>query len=362
MMFASGIYALTNLSTTGKSFSTSGVNIEIEEFTLNSENEEVRFNSDEPIPVMPGQEVNLIAKVNNLGANCYVRVKTILERNSQDISSNILGMPSEWKKQGEYYYYSAEVASKNIIEIFKNIKIPEEISNSEDEIKLRIIAEAVQAKNFDQDLALEDPWHGIEIAECIDSSYTIDDDESTNKMTIKYENNANDDIKIADKFLEDFKGIMPGDKITENVVIKNTNENEAEYFVGIEAENLTDKEKELLEKITLRILNGSGQVVYDGSLLKLNNLSLGKYESGSGDNLTFEINVPSELGNEFAILNPNITWKFTADYKAGQNIKKTGNPKTGDSGVDMFLTLFFLSTVGLIVVIVLEFREKRRKK
>ena len=379
-MSISGIYALTGTSNTGKSFSTSAVNIEIKEFMLNNENEEVEFASNKPIQVMPGEEVPLIAKINNLGASCYVRVKAILQMNNEDISSNIQGISDEWKKQGEYYYYNTELNSNSIAEIFKSIKIPDHISNIEDEISLKIVAEAVQSKNFNQDLSLEDPWNGVEIEESVDNSYIIDNDEKTNKMTIKYENNANADIKVSEKFLGDFSKILPGDTISENVAIKNTSDSKAKYYVSLEKEEYSDMEEELLKKLTLKITNRSGKVIYEGNLLNINEILLGEYASGEEDNLIFEINVPSELNNDYAILNPNIIWKFTATYEdiqketnndienatndnnKNKKIEKSKNPRTGDFGLDLSLTLFFLSTLGLIVVLILEYREKRMQK
>ena len=400
MMCISGIYALTNATTTGKSFSTSGVNIEIEEYTLNSANEEVKYIETGDITVALGEEVPLIAKINNLGANCYVRVKAVLQNGNTDISNNIKGITSDWQKQGEYYYYKNEVSSKQKIEIFNSIQMPNEMINGDADVKLKLRAEAVQANNFEQDLTKEEPWNGVEIAKCVDNSYTIDDDNNTDKMTIKYENDSNKDIKVADDFFEKLSGLMPGDKKKQEIQIKNTNENKAKYELSLETEELTDKQQDLLSKLSLKITNNKGATIYEGSLINAKGLLLGEYDSNEEDTLNIEINVPSNLGNEYATLKPIMTWKFTANYednsdngnnnnnnnkdenkqqddkkqdntqnnnqnttsKTEESVVKKQNPKTGDSNFDLSLTLFFISTTGLIAILVLEYREKRIRK
>ena len=99
VMCISGIYALANQTTNG-TFSTSIVDIEIQTFKLDNDNNEVEYN-DEDKKVMPGDVISLIPKICNLGEDCYLRFKVNYYNENTDFIDYVEGFTTEFSKYGE---------------------------------------------------------------------------------------------------------------------------------------------------------------------------------------------------------------------------------------------------------------------
>ena len=372
LMSVSGIYALTTDEITKKLFSTGIVKIQLKEFTLNSENEEVQYDKDKE-NVVNGERISLIPKTYILGDDCYIRFKVSMATSNViiDNSNYIEGISNKWKKVGNYYYYDSVAETGKNINLFNTLIIPnDEGQQLNEEIRLNIVVEAIQSKNFEQDLTLKDPWNGIEIEQSIENSYSIGKDEK--RMIIKYENNTNENITISENLFEKLKNVMPGDNINENLIIKNNRKNVTEYFFSIENNELSEIEKDILNKISFTIMDNNEKVIYKGNLLDNTKVLLGKYKVNEQNSLIFKISVPKELQKKYSLLNIKTIWKFSAYEEVEdennekpenkKDIKKTGNPKTGDSEIDLSIKLFFISAIGLIIVLILDRRERNKIK
>ncbi len=425
MMTISGIFAIT--SSTNGGFTTSKVDIEIKEFTINSDNEEVLY-SLENNHIALGEEISLIPKIYNLGADAYIRAKLVLEDSSTDISSWITGISSDWEKVGDYYYYNSKVEKNEYVEFFESIKFPESDEENENniELKVQVIAEAIQSKNFEPDFTQENPWKGVAIEKMVNTSYPVDENNQST-IEVKFENGTDKYITISDNFFETIGGLLPGDSITETVKIKNSSKKTAEYFVGMMNENLTDSEK----KIYVKIKNEAGSVIYNSSLYDFEKYSLGNLKKNEEREFEFEICLSENLDNSYVGIKVEPVWVFSAEFEnvddntnnnpnnnsntdtngnpnnnsnsntnsnlnttnntisnqtttntkdeikendentskpittsQDENTKKdsnASNPKTGDR-IDLSLLLFFGSAIGLITVIILSYKEKRKFK
>lgn len=359
IMGVSGVYALDTGTSSQSDVSVGNIDIKITEYTLNSTNEEVAYNK-QTMEVNPGQEISLIEKVKNLCVECYVRASIAIEGiNVTDITQCIKGISSDWQKIGDYYYYKNELATNDEVKIFDTVKIPEDLPNGIKQIKLKVVVEAVQAQNFEPNYNLEDPWNGLEIQKSIYSNYSID--EETNKLTIEYEDGADKYITTPDDFLQDLSKMMPGDTIQKQIRIKNTDKDQAEFFVAIDTDDLTTNQKELLKNIPVKITNKEGTVIYEGSLAGVQEgISLGIYRLNQEDILTIQLKLPKEAPNEYEGLLHSIKWKFYAKYKEQRSIAKILNPKTGDLKFDLSLLLFFTSAIGLVIVLALMHVERKK--
>ncbi len=157
---------------------------------------------------------------------------------------------------------------------------------------------------------------------------------------------------------------MPGDTLVNYLEIKNSNKNSVKYFLRFATEELNAKNIELLSFIDLTITNQEGKVIYTGKLLNQDKIMLGKYSLNEGDKLEFKVSVPNDLDNEYVNLNPKLSLIFTADYKVNKENQQNKeekhiiNPITGDS-IDWSITVFLLSSIGLIVVILVKYFERR---
>ena len=126
-----------------------------------------------------------------------------------------------------------------------------------------------------------------------------------------------------------FKNVMPGDTVTETITF--TNSAADCDFVNLymraeahdEASNplsskVAEKETvvtmtEFLSKLSMKVWNGT-ELIYDAPPDQLdglkNNVFLGTYRSGEKATLKVELNVPIELGNEYANRVGEVDWIF----------------------------------------------------
>ena len=122
LMFISGIYALQDeMSDVENGLSTSAVDIELKEYNQNNES----FQEDGK-KVMPGDEIGLIPRVNNLGIECYIRTKITYTINGDDfpIVDYITGNYSSWTKKDDYYYYGSILGKEESVDLFNKVLIP----------------------------------------------------------------------------------------------------------------------------------------------------------------------------------------------------------------------------------------------
>lgn len=138
----------------------------------------------------------------------------------------------------------------------------------------------------------------------------------------------------AKDLFDNFKDIMPGDKLTEEIQIKNeANDcdyiklymravphdeegNPLTYSVVGQSQETVSAMQEFLSQLTMRIYNGE-ELIYDASPDEAgalaNNVFLGDLRNGESLNLKVELDVPIELGNEYANRVGEVDWVFLAE-------------------------------------------------
>lgn len=338
-MCISGIYSLTDeMNKTESGLSTSAVDIEIKEYNQNNE----PFQDDGKV-VMPGDEIILIPRVNNLGIECYLRAKITytIRDESFNVEDYINGNYSSWTKSGEYYYYDGVFDKEASVDLFNKATIPN-LSNDYygSIIVVHIVVEAIQAKNFDGN------WEGIEIKESVDRTYDIDYD---GESSVIYEDNVHRHITLDDHFFDNLGNLLPGDSISEEITILNSTYDKNEYFVAIDYDNLSDEEKALLRSIKLKIRNSNGEELVSSNLEDKTRHSLGIYRKGGGDRLTIELSLPTDIDNDYSKLFTKIMWRFSYDVISHGNLPP--NPNTWDLKFDLSIALFIASAIGFLVVL-----------
>ena len=174
-----------------------------------------------------------------------------------------------------------------------------------------------------------------------------------------------------------FKGVMPGDRKTENIVIKNWALQYDYVKVYMEAkkhpaEDLIiekygvdkDENVDFLSKLKLTVWNGD-KVIYEaapGTSVELDDegklsepVYLGKLNRLGKLDLDVLLEVPIELDNEYASAMGEVDWVF---YFEGHNYPSS-NPKTGDYIIMGALALMAVSAAALLILF---FLKKKRKK
>jgi len=342
IMNISGIYSLTaEIYDAESNISTGAVDISLKEYNGNNE-----LFLDNGKKVMPGEEIILIPRINNIGIECYLRAKityTIADE-TFNISDYIEGEYSNWTKKADYYYYDSVLNKGESVDLFNKIKIPNVGSEYQGKvIVLHIVVDAIQSRNFDGD------WDNVEIKESIDRTYDINNNGSS---SVIFEEDTNKYITIDDNFFGDLANMLPGDKKSEEITIFNSSYDKNEYFLAIDYENLDSIEKELLRKINLKITNSKGEVLTFSNLEDKSKHSLGTYSHNEGDKITIELSLPVDIDNDYSKLFAKIIWRFS--YDVISQSKNPTNPKTGDLKFDLSITVFILSTIGFIIVLFFE--------
>ena len=266
-----------------------------------------------------------------------------------------------WIKCGDYWYYKLVVKSGESVDLFKTFKISEDISNEYQgkDIQINITTEAIQAKNFEPDFESASPWQDVSIKKAKDASYKTDKVQSNTNVKIEYENNADLYIDVPDTFFGELSYIFPGDIISEEATINNKSSNEIEYFVSTGKLDENNKEvKELISKLKLTI-KIDDNVIYEGNVSGIENLSLGKYKENETAKVKFTISVPKNLENEYSALNSVLKWKFTVSGEEKIEPPVVEAPQTGDVRTIVVFTIFFVSAIGLITSLVLEKKSKK---
>ena len=127
--------------------------------------------------VTPGQTITFIPKVENIGIDCYLRVKIDYVNDDTDFLEYVTAFPEVLEKHGEYYYLKRVFKAKETLSLFNTIKIPEDVESriADNKVRLEITAEAIQTEGFEPDYSLEDPWKGVIPEKNTGQVYYIDD-------------------------------------------------------------------------------------------------------------------------------------------------------------------------------------------
>ncbi len=346
-MFISGIYSLQDeINHTESGLSTSAVDIDLNEYNQNNE----PFSEDGKM-VMPGDEISLIPRVNNLGIECYLKASITYTIDGEALNEldYITGEYSSWNKEGNYYYYDPVFQKETSIDLFNKVTIPNVSAETYQgkNLVLHIVVEAVQSKNFDRN------WDNVEIKESIDRTYDINYD---GESSVVYDHDTESHIKIRNNFFGNLGNMLPGDSISEEIEIKNTSRNKNKYYLRVNYNNLTDEELRLLEKITLTIKDINGNTIINSNLSVKDKHTLGIFNGGSGSKYIIELSLPPDIDNEYSKIFAKIMWEFSYDIiSRHDNIPP--NPKTWDLNFDLSIAIFLASALGFLIVLVVGSRD-----
>jgi len=183
-----------------------------------------------------------------------------------------------------------------------------------------------------------------------------------------------------DLFDEDFKSVMPGDKIVGYVTIQGNFLSFSEDTLKVWMRAIPHNEQtnlpktsgtgsiaymeEFLRQLTLRVYNENQSKttpIFEGQADELDGLKekvyLGSFRKNGKIVLRVELDVPITLDNRFANRVGEVDWEFTVEAYDDPSYSPTDNPKTGDY-IMMAVAIMAVSGVALAVLLI---RKKRKK-
>jgi len=173
------------------------------------------------------------------------------------------------------------------------------------------------------------------------------------------------DHSLTDLF-PNFKGVMPGDKLTQQITVKNDADNNVKVKIYVRSLGAHEDSKAFLSQLGLKVKTSSENemaYMFDATASETAQLTdwvcLGTLYSGGEVNLDVTLNVPVSMGNEFQDQIGYLDWEFKIEeYPVEDTDPKP--PQTGDnSNLGLWFALMICSLFMLIILLV--WRKKDRE-
>lgn len=315
------------------------VNISISEYTRKG-NGEIKYS--QPSDVLPGQSISKIPRIKNDALPCWIRARITYSGEEGELEGlkdeNIGGIAPEWIKRGEYYYYTKVLKKQETVDLFQTVSIPDDWTeaHTQQKITVDVQADAIQAANFKPDFSAMSPWGNQVIQQCVhEQNGTLTCKKGETKLAVEFSGKAHKLVAVPDDFFTNLESAMPGDVLKERVQITNTTDQEAEIFFQTDTTGRSEEQLQMLKEIRFEISQNK-KLLYKGTLDAeelAKPKSLGKFKSGQKGSLEFELEIPKDWDNVYALKKTDVTWIFAVKEKEKkESASSDGVDNGGSSG------------------------------
>ena len=295
------------------------VSISLNEYKVDANGKETAIpgNSDQKI-VLPGETISKLSKITVNAKKSWIRAKVMVsgDKEIKDLDPKWVRLVEDkhWVKKGDYYYYTEPVDHGKTISFTKDVVVPITEENEVANKKFNVIiwADAVQYDNFKPNFNSDNPWFGTVIET---SAYTThrDKEAGNSGIAVWYEGGAQGLIANTSDTFKNFATLMPGDTVSDSLTIANSYSSPVRLFFRIDA---IDNEK-LAKQVTLKIKAGEIEI-FNGTLASaMKEIYLAYMTPGYQAVLTYELNVPAELKDEYELTDAKQKWVFRAELSDG---------------------------------------------
>ena len=157
---------------------------------------------------------------------------------------------------------------------------------------------------------------------------------------------------------ENFKGVMPGDTLTQKIDVRNAADNNVKVKIYMRALGAHPDSEEFLSQMTLNVKDESASELFDAPADQTAQLSdwvcLGTFYSGAAVTLDVTLNVPITMGDDFQEAVGYLDWEFMVEEFPIED----DDPVTGDdTPIGLYIAVCAVSVVVIALLLV-----TRRKK
>lgn len=169
----------------------------------------------------------------------------------------------------------------------------------------------------------------------------------------------------SDLFSE-YKGLMPGDSITQNITVKNDASYNVKVKLYVRSLGADEDSADFLSKLHLTVTkseNNEMSYMFDAAADQTAGMTdwicLGTLYSGGEVNLVLNLDIPLDLGDEYQDAIGKIDWEFKAEeFPVEPDDPRP--PQTGDNSY-IYLYIMFAALCGVVLLFAVHKIRKRAK-
>lgn len=162
---------------------------------------------------------------------------------------------------------------------------------------------------------------------------------------------------------ESFKGVMPGDTLTQQIEVRNDVKNDVKIKLYMRSLGANEGSEELLKQMTLGVKAADGSELFaapaDETAQLTDWVCLGTFYSGAKTTLDVTLNVPVEMGNDFAEQVGSLDWEFAVEELPVEPTDPVG-PKTGDDTPVALYAAICAVCAGAVVFLIATRKKKEQ--
>lgn len=154
---------------------------------------------------------------------------------------------------------------------------------------------------------------------------------------------------------ENFKGVMPGDVLTQRITVKNAADSQIRLYMR--ADPVEELHREFLSRLNLQVTCKDTEI-FDAAASETAQLTentlLGTFKRAGSTELVVTLTVPIDLGNEFMNTLGIVPWTFLVE-----EIPDDDTPHTGD---DFELSTWLIAAGMILAAIAVVLMQMKRQK